>query len=211
LNILPKEIADELKNTGQATPRYFEDVSILFVDITKFSMMVRRMSTNDLVKDLDYIFSAFDDISLKYHLEKIKTIGDAYMCVGGLPIPNKTHASDTVNAGIEMLAFIEEYKKTKHALSGDGLNLRVGIHTGPVTAGVVGKSKFQFDIWGDSVNLASRMETNSEPGKINISSTTFEQVKEHFTCEFRGKFQVKNMGKVDMYFVVDSMLEIPES
>lgn len=203
LNILPKEIADELKNTGQATPRYYKEVSILFVDITNFSLMVKTMSTNDLVKDLDFIFSAFDDIALKHRLEKIKTIGDAYMCVGGLPIPNETHACDTVTAGLEMLAFIEEWKKKKHALSGEALNLRIGIHSGPVTAGVVGKSKFQFDIWGDAVNLASRMETSSEPGKINLSAITYEKVKAHFTCEYRGQYQVKNMGKVDMYFVLE--------
>lgn len=210
LNILPREIAEELKNTGQATPKYFKEVSILFVDITKFSMMVRKMSTNELVKDLDFIFSAFDDIALKYNLEKIKTIGDAFMCVGGLPIPNETHAFDAVNAAMEMFAFIESYRNTKHALSGEGLDLRAGVHTGPVTAGVVGKSKFQFDIWGDAVNLASRMETSSDPGRINISSATYEKVKDHFTCEYRGKFEVKNMGQVDMYFIMDSLLENSE-
>lgn len=201
LNILPKEIAEELKQTGKANPRVYENVSILLVDITKFSNMVRNTKANDLVEDLDTIFSAFDDIVGKYNLEKIKTIGDAYLCVGGLPIVNETHALDTVKAAQEMIAFMSDWRKKKKTNNDEELNLRVGIHTGAVVAGVVGKIKFQFDIWGDAVNLAARMEAGSSAGRINISNATYQLVKDHYECEHRGKFSVKNMGEVDMYFV----------
>ena len=207
LNILPHDVADELKKTGKATPKYHEMVSILFVDITKFSNMVRNTNPKNLVEDLDSIFSAFDEIVEKYKLEKIKTIGDAYMCVCGLTDDVPNHALNTILASDEMIQFMKEWRKTKNTKSDDELNLRAGIHSGAVTAGVVGKIKFQFDIWGDAVNLASRMESNSKTSLINISETTYEMVKDYFICEYRGKFPVKNMGEVDMYFVRDRILE----
>lgn len=201
LNILPKVIAEELKKTGQATPRFYEKVSILFVDISKFSLMAKEWTPNELVNDLDYLFSAFDEVVTKNNLEKIKTIGDAYMCVGGLPVKNDSHALDAVNAAFEMIQIMEDWKINRASVSNDQLNLRAGIHTGPVTSGVVGKQKFQFDIWGDAVNLASRMEAGSEPGRINISETAYNEIKHKFNCRFRGTFPAKNMGEVNMYFV----------
>ena len=201
LNILPQEVADELKLTGKATPKFHKMVSILFVDITKFSNMVKHTKAANLVEDLDYIFSAFDEIVEKYKLEKIKTIGDAYMCVCGLTDEVKNHALNCVLAANEMIEFMKEWRKTKVTKNEDELNLRAGIHSGAVTAGVVGKIKFQFDIWGDAVNLAARMESSSETSLINISEATQQLIKEDFKCEYRGKFPVKNMGEVDMYFV----------
>lgn len=201
LNILPQEVAEELKKTGHATPRFYESVTIIFVDIIEFSKMVRNMSPTAIVQDLDYIFSAFDTIAEKHNLEKIKTIGDAYMAVGGLPVENTSHASDTVSAGLEMLDFISAWINENHALGKTGINLRIGVNTGSVTSGVVGKSKFQFDIWGDAVNLASRMETAGEPGRVNISKYTYEEIKDEFHCMHRGAFPIKNMGEVDMYHI----------
>lgn len=201
LNILPDAVAEELKTTGIATPKYYENVTVLFVDITKFSSMVRKLSSKQLVEGLDFLFSEFDDVTTKYGLEKIKTIGDAYMCVGGLPELDENHPLNAVNAAFEMLEITQSWVSDKIKVDVDGINLRAGLHTGPVTAGVVGKKKFQFDIWGDAVNLASRMESGSAPGKINISESTYNVIKDHFSCSFRGKFAVKNMGEVNMYFV----------
>lgn len=201
LNILPHEVAEELKQTGKATPKYHEMVSILFVDITKFSNMVKHTKAKTLVEDLDAIFSAFDEIAIKYNQEKIKTIGDAYMSVCGLTNNVENHALNTVLAAEEMINFMKEWRKTKETHNDEEYNLRAGIHSGAVTAGVVGKIKFQFDIWGDAVNLASRMESNSKTSMINISEKTYHLVKDIFKCEHRGKFPVKNMGEVDMYFV----------
>ncbi|NND32870.1 MAG: hypothetical protein HKN76_09785 [Saprospiraceae bacterium] len=200
-NILPMEIAEELKQKGHATPRLYNQVSILFVDIKGFSMMVSDISPGDLVKDLDYCFTGFDYIITQHNLEKIKTIGDAYLCVGGLPSVNETHAHDAVAAALEMLKFIEKWQSDNPALGQKGLTLRIGINSGSVIAGVVGKKKFQYDIWGEAVNLASRMETSGEAGKINISQSTFDLVKNEYDCEYRGKMSIKNMGDVDMYFV----------
>ncbi len=201
LNILPQEVAEELKQTGKATPKFHEMVSILFVDITKFSNMVKNIKAEKLVEDLDHIFSEFDEIVEKYKLEKIKTIGDAYMCVCGLTDEVENQALNATLAADEMINFMKEWRKTKNTANDDELNLRAGIHSGAVTAGVVGKIKFQFDIWGDAVNLASRMESNSETSLINISESTYHLIKDEFKCEYRGKFPVKNMGEVDMYFV----------
>ncbi len=207
LNILPHDVANELKHTGKATPKFHEMVTILFVDITKFSNMVKNTKPKNLVEDLDHIFSAFDEIVVKHKLEKIKTIGDAYMCVSGLTDEVENHALNAVLAADEMIKFMIEWRKTKNTNNHDELNLRAGIHSGAVTAGVVGKIKFQFDIWGDAVNLASRMESSSKTSLINISESTYNLIKDEFECEHRGKFPVKNMGEVDMYFVKERILK----
>ena len=154
-----------------------------------------------MIAELDYCFRAFDGIIQKNNLEKIKTIGDAYMCAGGLPIKNNTHAVDIIKAAIEIVSFMDELKKKKQANNEPFFEIRVGISSGPVVAGIVGNSKFAYDIWGDTVNTAARMEQNSEPGKINVSQATYEMVKDKFTCTYRGEIEVKNKGTLKMYFV----------
>ena len=201
LNILPRETATELKNFGKTSARRYNSVTILFSDIKSFSAIAETLSPEDLVSELDFIFKKFDEVSLKYNLEKIKTIGDAYMAVGGLPENNKATPKDVVEASIEMLEFIKDLIEIRKQQVRQFFEIRIGIHTGPVIAGVVGDIKFQYDIWGDTVNLAARMEQNSEPGKVNISHATYNLVKDSFNCIYRGKIRAKNMGDVDMYFV----------
>ncbi|MGB5228892.1 MAG: adenylate/guanylate cyclase domain-containing protein [Eudoraea sp.] len=200
LNILPEETALELKESGVVKANKFESVTVLFTDFEAFTAHSEDANPEVLVKRLGYYFTAFDDIMEKYDLEKIKTIGDSYMCAGGLPFPIEDHAIKMVKAAFEILKFVEDAKsgESEDELSFD---VRIGINTGPVVAGVVGSKKFSYDIWGDTVNVASRMETNSETGKINISENTFELIKNEFDCEYRGEFSVKNRGKMKMYFV----------
>lgn len=201
LNILPAEIADELKANGAAEARGYDQVSILFTDFKGFTKISGEVSPKDLVKDLDEIFAAFDEIVDRFQLEKIKTIGDAYMCVGGIPKLNPKHAKNAILVGKAMVEFMDRFNEKKRSLGHAEWLIRVGVHSGPIVAGVVGKSKFAYDVWGDSVNVASRMESSSEPGRINISATTYELVKESFECEYRGSLEAKNKGKLDMYFV----------
>lgn len=201
LNILPEETAEELKATGSAKTKSFDSVSVLFTDFKNFTQASEKLSPEDLVKEINYCYSEFDKIVTKYGIEKIKTIGDAYMCAGGLPITNNTHFIDIVKAGIEMQQFISKNKKEREEKKLPFFELRLGIHTGPVVAGVVGTKKFAYDIWGDTVNTASRMESSGEVGKVNISGATYDLVKDKFKCIHRGKIQAKNKGEIDMYFV----------
>ena len=201
LNILPAAVATELRTDGVATPRHYESVSVLFTDFKGFTKIAEGLSPQDLVSELNIFFSAFDEITLRHNLEKIKTIGDAYMCAGGIPSKSSAHPFDAVKAGLEMQEFMFKTNEGRKARGLPGWDLRIGIHTGPVVAGVVGKRKFAYDIWGNTVNIASRMESSGEAGRLNISSATFELVKEQFDCEFRGKVHAKNVGDIDMYFV----------
>lgn len=201
LNILPSATAEELKEHGKAKPRSFESASVLFTDFKGFTSISTKLSPEELVSAVDACFSAFDNIVSKYNIEKIKTIGDAYMCAGGLPSINRTHPFDTVNAAIEMAEWMDTYNKEREDQGLETFQVRIGIHTGPVVAGVVGTKKFAYDIWGDTVNIASRMESNGEAGKVNISQDTFNLVKEKFECSPRGKIAMKNRGEMDMYFV----------
>ena len=201
LNILPEETAEELKSTGSAKTKSFDSVSVLFTDFKNFTLASEKLSPEELVSEINYCYSEFDKIVTKYGIEKIKTIGDAYMCAGGLPTKNNTHPIDVVKAGIEMQQFILSNKKEREAKSLPYFELRLGIHTGPVIAGVVGTKKFAYDIWGDTVNTASRMESSGEVGKVNISGKTHELIKNNFTCTYRGKIEAKNKGEIDMYFV----------
>ncbi|MCF8258774.1 MAG: hypothetical protein K9J06_14555 [Flavobacteriales bacterium] len=201
LNILPKETADELQKRGKATARHYSQVSVLFTDFKGFTRFAESTRPEDLVQDLDHCFVAFDDIIEKFGLEKIKTIGDAYMCAGGVPIRNTSNPVAIVLAALEISDFMLRLQKEKEARNERFWEIRIGISTGPLTAGVVGKKKFAYDIWGDTVNTASRMESHSEPGKVNISATTYELVKDYFDCTYRGKFDAKGKGEVDMYFV----------
>ncbi|MCC6412744.1 MAG: AAA family ATPase [Saprospiraceae bacterium] len=201
LNILPTETADELKRLGRAKPRNYESVTVLFTDFVNFSQAAERLSAEDLVEEIHKYYSAFDAILSKHNLEKIKTIGDSYMCAGGLPAENHTHALDAVNAALEMHEFIGQESVERLRAGLPAFNCRIGIHTGPVVAGIVGTKKFAYDIWGSTVNIASRMESSGAAGKVNISEATYELVKDHFQCSHRGKIEAKNAGLVDMYFV----------
>ena len=201
LNILPESTAHELKTSGSAKARKYEFVSVLFTDFKNFTQIAEKLSAEELVAELDACFKGFDEITEKYNIEKIKTIGDAYMCAGGIPDANNTHPADTVQAGLEMIEFLKSYQKPKIEKGLPYFEVRIGIHTGPVVAGVVGSRKFAYDIWGDTVNLAARMESSGAPGKVNISETTYQAVKEQFNCSHRGMIEAKNKGEIDMYFV----------
>lgn len=201
LNILPVETAEELKEKGFAEARTFESVSVIFTDFKDFTKVAESLDAKSLVKEIDYVFKKFDEIITKHNIEKIKTIGDAYMAAAGLPIENKTHAVDMVSAALEILETIEEIKTDRKNKGLPFFEIRIGIHTGPVVAGIVGTKKFAYDIWGDAVNVASRMESSGEAGKINISGSTYELIKNQFKCHYRGKVTAKNKGEIDMYFV----------
>lgn len=201
LNILPAEVATELRTEGSATPRSYESVSVLFTDFKGFTTIAGGLAPKDLVAELNDFFVAFDEITVRNNLEKIKTIGDAYMCAGGIPSMNDSHHLDTVKAGLEMQDYMLKSNKIRESKGQQAWALRVGIHTGPVVAGVVGKKKFAYDIWGNAVNIASRMESSGEAGRVNISAATYALVKESYKCEFRGKIYAKNVGDIEMYFV----------
>ncbi|MBV6441246.1 MAG: hypothetical protein EPGJADBJ_02927 [Saprospiraceae bacterium] len=203
LNILPALVADELKKNGQTKAQYFDDVSVLFADFVGFSKIAEQLQPQQLVTELDTAFKAFDEIIAKYGLEKIKTIGDAYMCAGGLA-PGARESSqirDMVSAARDMQNWLTAWNAEREAQGLPRFDARIGIHRGPVVAGVVGSRKFAFDIWGDTVNIAARVEQASEGGKINISGEAYEIVKTFSPCQYRGKISVKNKGEIDMYFV----------
>ncbi len=203
LNILPVETAEELKAKGSAKAKYYESVTVMFADFKGFTNVSEQLTPEQLVEEINYCFSAFDNIIQKYEIEKIKTIGDAYMCAGGLPKKNNTHAIDIINAALEFLDFMKKHHEQKQSKNEISFELRIGVNSGPVVAGIVGVKKFAYDIWGDTVNVAARMESTSEPGKINISGTTYQLVSKHFNCEFRGKLNAKHKGEVEMYFIKD--------
>jgi len=201
LNILPSLVADELKKQGKTKARYFEDVSVLFADFVGFSQIAEQLTPQQLVNELDTCFQKFDEIMAKYNLEKIKTIGDAYMCAGGLPDGGGAQLRDMVAAAKDMQAWLFEWNSIRQKQGLPRFDARIGIHRGPVVAGVVGSKKFAFDIWGDTVNIAARIEQAGEGGRINISGDAYLGVKEYFPCHYRGKISAKNKGEIDMYFV----------
>lgn len=201
LNILPEVVANELKATGKVKPKEYRHATMLFTDFKGFTRLATSISPEELIRELNRCFEAFDDICSRYNLEKIKTIGDAYMAVAGVPRPNTTHARDTVLAALEMQAFMKSWRKEKVTEGKPYWELRIGIHTGSVIAGVIGKHKFVYDIWGDAVNVASRMESSGEEWEVNISEQTYHLIKDKFDCVHRGKVPIKHKGPVDMYFV----------
>jgi class 3 adenylate cyclase len=201
LNILPSETAEELKLTGTAKAKNYDSVSVMFADFKEFTQISENMDPEELVAELNFCFSRFDMIVQKYGIEKIKTIGDAYMCAAGLPKKSETHGNDMVLAALEIRDFMIAHKKKKDEAGEISFEIRIGINSGPVVAGIVGLNKFVYDIWGDTVNIASRMESSGEPGKVNISTSTYQLVKDKFNCAVRGKIRAKGLGEYNMYFV----------
>jgi len=203
LNILPEEVAEELKDTGAAQAKHFDTATIVFTDFKGFTQLSEKVTPTELVAELNTCFKEFDLLMAKYRIEKIKTIGDAYMAAGGLPDPQHGSAADVVRAALEMQDFMKRHKAEHEAVGKPYFEMRVGIHTGPVVAGIVGVKKFQYDIWGDTVNTASRMESSGEVGYVNISEATYALVKHETGLSFtaRGKVQAKGKGEMEMYFV----------
>ena len=200
-NLLPKNAADEIMAKGKAAKIKYNFVTVLFSDIQGFTKIAEETNPELLIDELDKFFFYFDSVVEKYHIEKIKTIGDAYMCAGGIPEKNRTNPVEVILAALEMKAYMTRLKQGSELEGMKFWDIRIGIHTGTVVAGVVGQKKLSYDIWGDTVNTASRMESSGEAGKINISGTTYEFVREFFDCEYRGRMPVKYKGELEMYFV----------
>lgn len=209
-NVLPKNTADELMAKGKASKIKYNFVTVLFSDIQGFTKIAEEMNPEVLIDELDKFFFHFDSVAEKYRIEKIKTIGDAYMCAGGIPEKNRTNPVEVILAALEMKMYMTKLKESTELSGMKFWDIRIGIHTGTVVAGVVGHKKLSYDIWGDTVNTASRMESSGAAGKINISGTTYEFVKEFFTCEFRGKMPVKYKGELEMYFVESILPELQD-
>jgi len=201
LNILPMSIAEELKENGKAGAKKHDNVTVLFTDFVNFTKICEELEPEVLVRELDECFRLFDEITYKYNLEKIKTIGDAYLCACGVPSPIPDHAEKTLMAAKEILEAINIFNAQNLQKSLPEFKIRIGVHTGPLISGVVGTRKFAYDIWGDTVNIAARMEQNSETGKINVSQVTYELVQDKFEFVHRGKVKAKNKNEIDMYFL----------
>lgn len=200
-NILPAETIRELKSQGLVKARRYESVSVLFTDFKGFTRVSEQLPPEQLVADLDHCFRAFDTIVARYPVEKIKTVGDSYMCAAGLPLPNPRHAHALVQVALEMQDFMQDFNTRRRAESLPQLPMRVGIHSGPVVAGIVGQQKFAYDIWGDTVNTAARMESSGAPDQVNISAATYALLQDEFACTPRGMVDVKGKRSMEMYFV----------
>ena len=201
LNILPDTIAQEIKNTGKVEPRFYSSASIMFSDFSGFTKLSEQMEPKSLIDLLNQYFSVFDGIVAKHGLEKLKTIGDAYMCVSGLPAETRGHAIRICLASLEIQHYMKRTNEKREKMRMPRWDMRIGIHSGPVIAGVVGERKFTYDIWGDAVNTAALLEQNGEPGRVNISATTYQQVNEMFDTVERGKITSGKKGDIPMYFV----------
>ncbi len=201
LNILPEKIAEELKSTGEAKPMLFPEASVLFTDFVSFSKIAANMTPEELIKELHFYFVHFDEIIEKYKIDKIKTIGDAYLCASGIMNEPGNRAAACVMTGLEICRFMNEILEKRKCTEEYCFEIRIGIHTGPVVSGIVGKTKFAFDIWGDTVNTAKRIESACNPGELNISYSTYQKVKDYFICTSRGDIIVKHKGNIEMFFV----------
>jgi adenylate cyclase len=201
-NIFPVAVSQELKDNNRVTARFYDSATILFADFQDFTKLAESLEPRELIGQLDDYFSAIDEIAERHHLEMLKTIGDAYMCIGGLPEPNRSHPVDTCLAAIEIQQLIARKNSTRKKLRLPAWELRVGLHTGPVIAGVVGRRKFIYDVWGDAVNVAARMEAAGAAGKINVSEAVYQRTKDLFDFEPRGSLEAKNKGPLDMFFLL---------
>ena len=203
LNILPKDTIQELRENGKVAAKYYPEVSVLFTDFIGFTEIAGDMRPDEVVESLNHCFSAFDEIMERHGIEKIKTIGDAYMAACGVPIADQDHAEKMVKAALAINAFMVDYAAKQKEKGLPLFDVRIGVHIGPLVAGVVGTNKFQYDIWGDTVNIASRVENTGEKGKVNISDATYQLLKDQTDLKFesRGKIQVKGKGEMEMYFV----------
>ena len=200
-NILPEPVIAELKINHKYSPQIYESATVLFTDFVGFTKIAEKMKPEDVVLELDRAFEFFDLICDKYHLEKIKTIGDSFMCVAGVPVPNRVHAIQAALMGIEIRSFNRMLNQIRSAVGEEVWNIRIGIHTGPLAAGVIGRTKFRYDIWGDTVNVASLMESSGDTGKISISRATYNAIKPYFMIQYRGIVSTKKRGELEMYFV----------
>jgi class 3 adenylate cyclase len=201
LNILPHSIAEELKSKGNAESKLIDEVTVLFTDFKGFTQLSEQFTPQELVAEINECFSAFDQIMITHNVEKIKTIGDSYMAAGGLPTSNKTHAEDVIQAALEIQQYMADYTKARKEAGKLFFEIRIGVHSGPVVAGIVGIKKFAYDIWGDTVNTASRMESSGEVGKVNVSESTYTLTQDKFNFTYRGKIAAKGKGEISMYFV----------
>ena len=200
-NTLPTEVIRQLKNKEVAKAQRYESICVLFTDFKNFSQIANNLPPEELVRELDYCFSAFDRIVDKYHLQKIKTIGDAYMCIGGLYTKGNSHVPRMVSAALEIQRFLHSRKRQREEIGSYFFEARLGIHTGPVVAGIIGTNKLAFDVWGDTVNVAQQMEQHCAVGEVNISGETYDLVKEKFVCQYRGDITIKNQKDYKMYYV----------
>lgn len=205
LDILPAETAHELKEKGVVQAKSYPVATVMFTDFVGFSAFARTLTAEELVEQIDFYFRAFDEIVARHGLEKIKTIGDSYMCAGGIPVPTTDHVCKVLAAALEIRRFTASQREKKLAQFGYPFDLRIGIHTGPVVTGVVGSSKIAYDIWGETVNIAARMEQTCDPHQINISEATYAHIKNDFECIYRGRFEAKHVGEIEMYFVINSL------
>jgi adenylate cyclase len=201
LNILPPSIAAELKASQRVQPRFFDSASVIFIDFSGFTRIVETMEPASVIDQLDQHFTRFDDIMAKHRLEKLKTIGDAYLAVGGVPEHNRSHPLDAALCALQILDHLSKLNRQREKLHLPAWLARIGINTGPVIAGVVGKHKFTYDIWGNTVNVAERVEAAGVPGRITISEATWQHIKGRFETEPRGAVEVKHKGLVNMYFL----------
>ena len=198
-SILPRPIAELLKLKQQTIASHFDNVTVLFADLVAFTPLAAQMPPIELVRMLNDIFSIFDRLVEKFEVEKVKTIGDAYMVVGGLPKVRSDHAIAVARLALEMRRSLQHFRSP----SGTPLELRIGIHSGPVVAGVIGTKKFSYDLWGDTVSLASRMESQGEPGRIQLTETTYQLIQDQFKCDRRGSIEVKGLGEVVTYWLAE--------
>jgi class 3 adenylate cyclase len=201
LNILPPSIAEELKTRERVQPRFYDSATVILIDFSGFTRLVETMEPANVIDQLDQHFTRFDDIMAKHRLEKLKTIGDAYLAVGGVPEPNRTHTADAALCALQILDHLAKLNRQREKMRLPAWQVRIGITTGPVIAGVVGKHKFTYDIWGNTVNIAQRVEAAADPGRISIAESAWHRLKTRFETESRGAVEVKHQGLVNMYYL----------